>query len=504
MPEAIAQLNKLNDPLAISKRSKLMLPPPQVGDRELEDVVKASASSIMADDGADATRMLMNGYEQTPSQAAMRTPRVGGGGDTVLEEAAAQAAMLAQATPLIGGESTPLHLLGDFQGVTPKPMQQQTPNAAFPGATPGGTPMRGPGATPSRSGGLTPSRASEAGSGISSTPGRDALGINDGFDGGDLSGLPPTAQRRLQKERKAALLSQLNSIPAPQNEYKIVMPEMPEEEADEEEPMEEDALDTAAREHAEEEARQAEEMAKRSTALQQDLPRPLVVNRDVGAASAATGDTHAELRTADQMVRDEMLKMLEADAFSFPVKGAPEPKKRKPLKQLPAEAMAAAKELLAVEVAELTRAFPPPSGDDLKSSWDAASAELAYVPSQQRFAPLSSVSVAERLQVPQQQLQLIKNFMAKDAKKAGKVEKKLDVLLGGYKKRSVSLAAEIQEKQQVRFLRALYEYMCPEKCCNRSWCWIVARAARVCVMIRVCGISCEMGFVLGCSRATCL
>ena len=38
-----------------------------------------------------------------------------------------------------------------------------------------------------------------------------------------------------------------------------------------------------------------------------------------------------------------------------------------------------------------------------------------------------------------QQLQLVKNFMARDAKKAAKLEKKLDVTLGGYKKREGAL-----------------------------------------------------------------
>lgn len=60
LPAAVAALNKQKDLMAIQKRQKLMLPPPQVTDRELSEVVKASASGF-ADDGAvDATRMLTN------------------------------------------------------------------------------------------------------------------------------------------------------------------------------------------------------------------------------------------------------------------------------------------------------------------------------------------------------------------------------------------------------------------------------------------------------------
>lgn len=452
MPEAIAQLNKLNDPMAISKRAKLMLPPPQVGDRELEDVVKASASSMMLDDeGADSTRLLMNSYEQTPSQSTMRTPRMGNsGGDTVLEEAAAQAAMLARATPLKGGESMPMHLLGDFGGVTPKPVQMQTPNALASGATPGATPMRGgPSATPRQApsvGGQTPrsdagSVAASMVSVVSSTPSRDALGINDDTES-SLEGLPANAQRRLQRERKLALMSQLSSLPAPQNEYKIVMPELPpDDEPDADEGYEEDAIDTAAREQSERERLHAEEMAKRSSVLQKELPRPLVVNRDMAAQVSAED-------AADALVRDEMVKMLESDASQFPIKNAPEAKKKKALKQLPAEYIDQAKQLLADEMAAIATSRPPPDAAQLAAAMESVASTLAYVPSQQKFVVLSSCTEAEQLQVPQQQLQLVKNYMAKDAKKAAKIEKKLDVLLGGYKKKANALSAEIQEKQQ--------------------------------------------------------
>ena len=75
-------LNKLEDPLAISRRGKLMLPPPQVTDHELEQVVKASTTASLDDgSGADATRLLLHSYEHTPASTAgpQRTPRMGGG-----------------------------------------------------------------------------------------------------------------------------------------------------------------------------------------------------------------------------------------------------------------------------------------------------------------------------------------------------------------------------------------------------------------------------------------
>ena len=230
LPDAVAQLNRLNDPVAIAKRGRLNLPAPQVHcraraqletrtaphlarhlashphlsprtshlapltshrslgcsparlpwqvtDKELEDVVKASSSSQFDDDGGSAsTRMLMNQYDQTPAIAGAmptRTPRVGGGGgeDTVLAEAAAQAALLARETPLRGGDSAGVlapEALGDFSGVTPRHSVAATPNPiadATPSRQAGGaTPAAG--SLKALKGGATPSGRSEAGGSI--------------------------------------------------------------------------------------------------------------------------------------------------------------------------------------------------------------------------------------------------------------------------------------------------------------------------------------------------
>mmetsp|Transcript_38779 Transcript_38779/g.82618 ORF Transcript_38779/g.82618 Transcript_38779/m.82618 type:complete len:798 (-) Transcript_38779:366-2759(-) len=446
LPAAIDQINKLNDPAAVRKRGRLMLPPPQVTDRELEGVVKASASAIFDDDGAGATRALMSSYEQTPSAQTMRTPRSATAADTVLEEAAVQAALLAGNTPLLGGENTlPVSALGDFGGITPRAAPQATPNPvalATPGATPGrvgDTPGRS-GSTPvSSRGGFTPSNAE----GMTPTPSRDALGINES-DGSEITGLSAALAKRMQKRKRDALAAQLGSLPAPNNDYKIVMPELPEEEEEEEDTREEDALDTEAREAEEAAAAHASEMAKRSMALQRELPRPMVVNHEMLAPSVGSG----ALAAADQELRKEMVRMLEADASAFPVPGAPEPKKRKPLRVLPEDLMTKARDMLALETEAVRSSSTKPTPAQLQAAMEAAEAEVAYVPALQKYARLSTVGQAERLQAPQQQLQLVKNFMARDAKRANKAEKKVDVLLGGYKKRAAALSKEIQAKHE--------------------------------------------------------
>jgi pre-mRNA-splicing factor CDC5/CEF1 len=281
LPDVIAQINKQSDLEAMRKRGRLMLPPPQVTDRELDAVVKASAAAAATEGGGSAaTRALTANYDETPFTGAMRTPRAGGGGggsDAVLEEAAAQAAMISADTPLMGGESAPISSLGDFSGATPRHNARQTPNPLVLSATPSGAAASASG-TPlwngsavskqnaagqtsvARAGGYTPARSeasfSVVGSEFGRTPSRDAFGINESeSDFG--AGLPAAAAKRLAKQRREALAAQLGALPAPTNEYTIVMPDLEPEPAEGDtgeglypEGYVEDALDAHEREDA--------------------------------------------------------------------------------------------------------------------------------------------------------------------------------------------------------------------------------------------------------------
>ena len=71
-PSAILQANKLNDPEAVRKRSKLMLPAPQISDQELEETAKMGYASDLISgaeefaEGSGATHALLANYSQTP------------------------------------------------------------------------------------------------------------------------------------------------------------------------------------------------------------------------------------------------------------------------------------------------------------------------------------------------------------------------------------------------------------------------------------------------------
>ncbi len=163
------------------RRGKLMLPAPVVSDAELDLLARGGGGDGMDEDddgGPTSTAALIQEYRAAAAAGAslssrlptpMRTPRVAGasGGDRVLDEAAALAALVAGRTPLLGGEGgggreghgaeARAHALAssDFSGATPRggvastphafhhQQQQQTPSlhhgrggSMVPGATP--------------------------------------------------------------------------------------------------------------------------------------------------------------------------------------------------------------------------------------------------------------------------------------------------------------------------------------------------------------------------------
>ena len=203
--------------------------------------------------GSAATRQLLGDYATparfaTPMRTPARTPAATGG-NRVMQEAQNLLALQAGQTPLLGGENPDLHP-SDFSGVTPRAAPAATPNplaaaAAAVGATPGRS-IAGVAATPVLAGAV-PATSSRAVAGISATPlltgatpgrgggaglpsatptpMRDALGLNDPDSlAGAASKREEAARLALQRNELRAGLSQL---PAPKNEYQIVVPELP-------------------------------------------------------------------------------------------------------------------------------------------------------------------------------------------------------------------------------------------------------------------------------------
>ena len=270
----------LNNEEPSRKRSKLVLPSPQITDQEMEAIVKLgrhseqARESVVGGEGESqrASDTLLADYAVTPG-AALRTPRTPmAQQDHVLTEAQNIMALQNTDTPLKGGMNTPLvNEGGDFGGMTPQIERLSTPNTVLT------TPYR----TKEGQVGLTPGQT--PGSVGAGTPVRDKLSINSeeslaGFEAGT-----PGAQYAA-REGVATLKAGLSSLPAPRNDYEIVVPEDSEENvemADDDNTYIEDQGDVD--ERSEEMARLAHELAmsKRSAPVKRDLPRPLEMNHAV-------------------------------------------------------------------------------------------------------------------------------------------------------------------------------------------------------------------------------
>lgn len=86
IPASTMQLNKLKEAEQISKRRKLMLPAPQVGEGELEEIVKIgfageNAKSMVDENENAATRGLLGNYSTVGAGMPIRTPRTPAAGE---------------------------------------------------------------------------------------------------------------------------------------------------------------------------------------------------------------------------------------------------------------------------------------------------------------------------------------------------------------------------------------------------------------------------------------
>uniref|UniRef100_A0A2K6GF24 Cell division cycle 5-like protein n=1 Tax=Propithecus coquereli TaxID=379532 RepID=A0A2K6GF24_PROCO len=145
LPSAILQTSGVSE--FTKKRSKLVLPAPQISDAELQEVVKVGQASEIARQTAEesgitnsASSTLLSEYNVTNNSIALRTPRTPASQDRILQEAQNLMALTNVDTPLKGGLNTPLHE-SDFSGVTPQRQVVQTPNTVL--STPFRTPSNG-------------------------------------------------------------------------------------------------------------------------------------------------------------------------------------------------------------------------------------------------------------------------------------------------------------------------------------------------------------------------
>ncbi|WAR09348.1 CDC5L-like protein [Mya arenaria] len=456
----------------VKKRSKLVLPAPQISESELEEVVKVGYASENAraqaeESGAQngATASLLQDYSVTPGSNALRTPRTPAlASDVLMQEAQNIMALTNVDTPLKGGLNAPLHE-SDFSGVTPQQRMMATPNTVL------GTPFRTPGQMGEEGGmtphGMTPLVGQNGQPGLTPgrTPMRDKLNINqmDDFEGGTFE----------QQDPRDQLRRGLAGLPTPKNDFEILVPEDMNEDGDEAGDQHryiEDQADIDNRSEADRRARLEKELKLQSHAVQRSLPRPYDVNdlilRDVSPQDPQLTD----LQKAEELIKREMLIMLHQDSAYNPTEAqlgaGPAGKKAlttgkgvanqaahisylkyHPYEKVTEDEIEMARQMLHEEMEVVKRGMGHGdlSLESFSQVWDECYSQVLFLPSQNRYTRANLASKKDRIESLEKRLEGNRSFMTKDSKKAAKLEKKLKILLGGYQSRSQGLLKQVTE-----------------------------------------------------------
>ncbi|KAG0148684.1 hypothetical protein CROQUDRAFT_60225 [Cronartium quercuum f. sp. fusiforme G11] len=456
VPAKDSLIQRQKEEANILKRRKLMLPEPQVGEAELEDIVKIgqageTAKGLVEEGGEGASQGLLGEYSTLHHAQTARTPRTPAQADNIMAEARNLRNMTMAQTPLLGEANTPLHELAGrgtgFDGATPARTVSATPNplatplhanGRHPSATPGGD-GTGPGATPMR----TPLR-------------RNNLNINAG-DELSMMGDTPRDGKDRQMDIKQQLKQSFMALPKPKNDYELVLPE---EEltriadmADEAGAQIEDAADRAAKMKAIAQAEEQKALARRSQVIQRGLPRPVnfepeQLTRCLGAETSIENDI-------DRQVTEEMVRLILHDAVAYPVPGGKIGGGRQSsLDYIEDDALAAAKAMVGAELADAC-GFPGATEEQIKrvavlaepevfnKSWSTHSEEYAFDSKTQRWIKAEQLSDSQKIEGLKYLVDEARAELIKQANAANKTEKKLSKLVGGYEARSKSLAEKL-------------------------------------------------------------
>ncbi|GJQ84593.1 hypothetical protein Trydic_g10205 [Trypoxylus dichotomus] len=457
-------LAMLNNQEPAKKRSKLVLPEPQISDQELQQVVKLGRASefareVAAESGVETTDSLLADYSITPQAGATpRTPAPQT--DRVLQEAQNMMALTHVDTPLKGGLNTPLHN-SDFSGVVPQSQSISTPNTVL--ATPFRS-ARGDGSfTPASVGFMTPKNGilvPVASSREEHTPTtvRDKLNINpeESLDIGNT----PAEHRSYQMSVKEQLKIGLSSLPTPKNDYEIVVPEREEMETQEavHNQSVEDQADVDARREAELKEKAARELALRSQVIQRDMPRPQEVNM---AVLRPPSESHSltDIQKAEELIKREMVTMLYFDSLKNPI--VQQQMKRQaivqaqqlayldqhPYDSINKEELERAKIMLTREMDVVKHGMNHGdlSLDAYTQVWEECLSQVLFLPNQNRYTRANLASKKDRLESAEKKLEQNRTHMSKEAKRAAKMEKRLRILTGGYQSRAQALIKQLQD-----------------------------------------------------------
>lgn len=441
------------------KRSKLVLPDPQISDQDMQQVIKLGKASdtareIVSESGIETTDALLGDYTLNPQTTATpRTPSVAS--DRLMREADTIMALTHVETPLKGGVNTPLHNM-DFTTTLPTSLVVATPNTVL------ATPFR---MNRELEASATPSFQTPGSNDKNQTPlpARDKLNINieEGSIGAQF------AIKKHQKIMKDLLRDKLSTLPTPKNDYEIVVPEDIIDDVGDNTSSTfiEDQSDHDLRVVKEKQLHEIAEMARRSQVIQKNLPRPIEINTTIlRPPTDMIGLT--DLQRAEELIKQEMITMLHYDAMLNPVSSRLNAllKKQPPIQHyqsylrenqyydFESEELANANSLLENEmkVVKSGMAHGDLSLENYSQVWQECLSQVLFLPSQNRYTRANLASKKDRFEAAERKLEQNRKHMAKEAKRCGKIEKKMKILTGGYQVRLIIICTDCSLFHQER------------------------------------------------------
>lgn len=204
-------------------------------------------------------------------------------------------------------------------------------------------------------------------------------------------------------------------------------------------------------------AQAAQELTLRSQVVQRDFPRPQEVNMSV---LRPTNENYSltDLQMAEELIKTEMVTMVQYDNLKNPI---PTQNKRSNLSQ--AQQLAFLEqhpyETFNTEDLEIAKAILKREMDIVKGGmnhgelpleaytqvWEECLSQVLYLPNKNRYIRANLASKKDRLESAEKRLEQNRSHMAKEAKKAAKMEKRLKILTGGYKSRAQMLIKKLQD-----------------------------------------------------------
>ena len=427
------QLQRIREAEQSSKRRALNLPAPQVGESELEDIVKMGlmgeqAHRVAGEGDNEATKGLIGNYSGLVGSTPIRTPRAPAQEDNIANEIRNLRALTETQSSLLGGENTPLHEGSGstgFDGIAPKRHVVSTPN---PMATPmrqGGVngitatrmqPSAGPGATPMR------------------TP-RDNFAINQDSSSSNLIGSTPRELRMQEKATQWKLQSQFAALPKPKDlDFELRLPEEQGEANGGLEYSEEDAEERDRRNEALRKAAERAEFRRRTRVMQRNLPRPSSINADTLFMRTSNVSDPVEA-----MIAKETALLIANDAFKYPTPNSKLQGSSRPLEIFDEDDLNKAS-------LEIILELPPEQKEQRERNFEAA----WDVSHPQKSTSLPGMVAYEDQDVDEIEIlteanEKVQNKILKDAEEGTKIEKKLALHYGGYQQRAKTLRQKIRE-----------------------------------------------------------